>query len=884
MYHALRHLLEEDEFTVVERFDLPGRPSRHGNIPRFLFDSRLGLYLHRMAKEENWPGALWSHQAQALTALGSGENVVVSTGTASGKSLVFRTLAFHKCLLEPNSRILVFYPLKALAADQVRGWKEMADSLEFEPQNIGRIDGSVVDFSEREAILERAQVVVMTPDVCHAWLMSRLSRPVVKKFVRSLSTLIMDEAHTLEGVFGSNFAFLIRRLIAARNHLLLDDENASPLQLVAATATIKNPAKHLKQLTGSEFYVVDHTTDGAEQHERIVAHVECEEGEEFQVATALHEHVLRNGKTGGFITFLDSRKGVERLAMQSSNGHVTQELGDLLVSADVLPYRSGYDANDRTHIEQRLKAGTLRGVVSTSALELGIDISHLCVGFNIGVPATRKAYRQRLGRIGRSGPGAFIIIAPRYAFSAYGTSFREYHEMSVEPSYLYLDNRFMQFAHGRCLAVELESVGASSSTPTRVAWPIGFREMHAAARPGGRRPPEYDAVAALGGDTPHYGYPLRNVGEINFKIKRHSDADSVGDVNQLQALRECYPGATYLHLSRAYEVQAWHTSSFESFIRVKPSTPFRLTQPRIRTWIHAGIAPVDLQENRLMRGEAGFLAECQMQITERVEGYHDSRTNRFHPYSELQQQNPNMRARTRNFRTSGVVLYLKAKWFANASLRRALADWIREVFLREYSVAPQDIGAVGTNISVIGLDGGRHRGSCIAIYDETYGSLRLTEKLYLYFEHVVGRLCAAVESGSLDTDGHFLEVVSELQEAISAFSESHSTPRDGTEAPIGYDQVFTQGSLVNFRETGQIGTDVRIIQPTMMNGNLMYQVELSARPGNKGGKRWVDASVVQPSAISDAWEYAWWNRETETYENPPDFEPNHPNDSKGLLV
>lgn len=208
--------------------------------------------------------------------------------------------------------------------------------------------------------------------------------------------------------------------------------------------------------------------------------------------------------------------------------------------------------------------------------------------------------------------------------------------MSVEPSYLYLDNRFMQFAHGRCLATELESLGSPPNTPRRVEWPRGFRDMHKAARPGGNRAPEYDAIAALGGDTPHYGYPLRNVGEVNFQIKRQEDGDSFGDVSQLQALRECYPGATYLHLTRAYEVAAWHTSSFESFIRVKNAAPGRSTRPRIRTWINTGITPSDLQESRLITGENGFLAECLMQITERVEGYDDSRTGRFHSYTDLQ--------------------------------------------------------------------------------------------------------------------------------------------------------------------------------------------------------------------------------------------------------
>ena len=794
MYDTIRRVLGDKGFSVVEQFEIPGRAARHAPIPRFLFDSRLGLHLHRQAKKAKWNGPLWVHQAKALEALGRGDNVVLSTGTASGKSLVFRTLVFHKCLLSPDSRVLVFYPLKALAADQVRGWRDMARSLELPEKLIGRIDGSV-PVREREDVLRRARIVVMTPDVCHAWFMSRLSLPHINRFLRSLSVVVMDEAHTLEGVFGSNFAFLIRRLIAARNHLLQNHIESQPLQIVAATATIRNPAEHLKRLTGSDFFVVDHSVDGAQQHERLVAHVDCPVGEEFQVAEALHNHALKDGKKGGFITFLDSRKGVERLALETRFGGKKVGLEELLSDSDVLPYRAGYDAADRERIERRLQSGSLRGIVSTSALELGIDIPHLRVGFNIGVPATRKSYRQRLGRVGRNGPGAFIVIAPQYAFSGYGTTFREYHDMSVEPSYLYLDNRFMQFAHARCLVDELEFLSAPASTPTQVAWPRGFRDMHTAAKPGGRRPPEYDAVAALGGDTPHYGYPLRNVGEINFKIKLHKDADSFGEVNQLQALRECYPGATYLHLTRAYEVAAWHASTFDSFIRVRNGAPGRYTRPRVRTWINAGIAPVDLQENRLVRGANGFLAECQMQITERVEGYHDSRTDRFHSYTELQQRNQNMRARSRNFRTSGVVLCVKQDCFKKIPIRDAFADRLREVFVREYSIAPHDVGSAATNISIINLDGGRIQGGCVAIFDETYGSLRLTERLFLHFDHILARLSAAVASESVDADNELGSVVALIRKEISSFSHAGEVHETEDDPPKGYEQVFHKGVL-----------------------------------------------------------------------------------------
>ena len=874
MYDALRNILQGDDFSVIESFEVPGHHARYAAIPNFLFDSRIGWYLDRQfAQQATGNGALWRHQARALNALGSGDNVVISTGTASGKSLVFQSLAFHSVLRAPDSRVLIFYPLKALAADQLRGWQTMAKSLELGEDAIGRIDGSVPQY-DREDILQRARIVIMTPDVCHAWLMHRLSLPVVRDFVRSLSILVMDEAHTLEGVFGSNFAFLIRRIIAARNHLLRDDATPSELQLVAATATITNPGEHLKRLTGADFTVVSHEDDGAPRSERIVAHVACPTGEELQVVRELHNRMLITGREGAFITFLDSRQGVERLTIASQGQRNNGGMGGVLDDADVLPYRAGYDGEDRQRIEQKLQSGSLRGVVSTSALELGIDIPHLRVGFNIGVPATRKAYRQRLGRVGRNGPGAFVVVAPANEFRIYGTTFRQYHEMSVEPSYLYLDNRFMQFAHGKCLATELEYLGASSKTPTQVAWPRGFNEMHAAARPGGNRPPECDAIAVLGGDTPHYNYPLRNVGEVNFQIKQsRQNLDSIlGEMNQRQALRECYPGATYLHLARPYEVSEWHTRSYEPSILVKPGLPGRLTKPRITTWINARLTSDDLLENRILQGENGFLAECKMQITERVEGFVDRRSDRFHSYQELQQRNPNMRARMRDFRTSGVVLCINHQWFKEPLVKRTFADRLRDVFVREYSVSPQDIGSAASKISVRTRDGGGIQGGFVVVFDEIYGSLRLTERLYLKFEHVLERMSTAA-AAETDNDGLDPLVVERILEEFSTFTAlgiSGDMEVEG-DAPAGYEQVFTVGSRVCYRPPNQMTmVDVEIIQPTLMDGNLMYQVGVPPRPGHPPVLRWIAESALEHSAEADAWKYAWWNRETQVYENPPD--------------
>lgn len=857
MYDALRATLGGGGYSVVETFELPARPAQYSTVPTFLNQSHVGGHLERQRSR------LWSHQARALDALGHGENVVLSTGTASGKSLVFQAFALHQVLSDPSRRVIVFYPLKALAADQVQRWRDVANSLSLPEDSIGRIDGSVPP-PDRDRVLQTARILVMTPDVCHAWLMSRLSMPIVKTFVQALAVLVLDEAHTLDGVFGSNFAFFVRRLIAARNHLLRNDARMSPLQLVAATATISNPAQHLERLTGRQFSVVDEDSDGSPHHERFVAHVASEEGDETQIVADLQHVALTAGRDGAFITFHDSRRGVEQLALRSTTDDSPEHDSPL-----VLPYRAGYHATDRQRIENQLKSGQLRGVVSTSALELGIDLPHLRVGFNVGVPATRKAYRQRLGRIGRRAPGVFVVVAAPDAFRRYGTSFREYHEMSVEPSHLYLDNRFMQFAHGRCLADELDALGAPSSPPARVGWPSGFREVYAAARPGSDRPTEFDAVAELGGDTPQRNYPLRNVGEFNFQIKLNENAESFGEMTQAQALREAYPGAVYLHMTRKYEVAAWHTSAFP-FIRVKPTAPTRSTRPCITTWINASLTTSGLIDGHLLKGENGFLAECQMQITERVDGYIDG-NGKEHKYQELRQRNPNLRSRSRNFRTSGVVLCISEPWFKRETSRRRIADALREVFVHEYSVLPQDVGSVATRISVRGVEDIKPQGCCVAVFDEVYGSLRLTERLFLKFNHILNRVLVAADSMGDSSDvREFASLVTRIQREVSTLTDRADGNDEAERAPEGYEQVFTKGSRVCARQKGQIAEDVEVIQPTLMTGQLMYQVATTPQPGRPPVRRWISASEVEPSG--ENWNYAWWNRRTEEYEDPPDGE------------
>jgi len=870
----MHRLLQDGGLSVVESFELPGKAAQLSPIPGYLEGTPVGGLLTR-----HYSSGLWSHQAKALASLGNGENVVISTGTASGKSLIFRSFAFHQIFQDPTCRVVVFYPLLALAADQLRGWHEMAEDLGFERSVVGRIDGTVSDMRERERILESARVILMTPDVCHRWLMTKLAQPLFKNFLSSLAVVIMDEAHILEGVFGSNYGFFLRRLLAARNYLIPTERRSRTPQLIAATATISNPAEHMRSLTGADFSVIEPEDDGAPQYERVVAHVACSEGDEYRIANHLQRALLDYGSEGGFITFVDSRKGVETLAMETAQDIGVDELSQ---SPDVEPYRAGYTPEQRQAIERRLREGSLRGIVSTSALELGIDLPHLRVGLNVGVPSTRKAYRQRLGRVGRNGPGAFVVVGPPNAFTRYGTSFREYHDMSVEPSYLYLDNRFMQFVHGLCLSKERDALRAPSGLPGRVRWPAGFDQVYDATRPGGLRPREFDELYRRGNDDPHATFPLRNLGERDFEIKLNQDAPRLGNASESQALRECYPGATYLHHSRAYEVRSWNTmSGYRPFVRVRGTSPHRRTRPRITTWVNAELTADDVYDDHLFRGEVGFLVECRIQFTEIVTGYTDERSGQFRSYRDLQATDSNMKSRSRNFPTSGVILCIDNDWFNRGATKTLIADRLHEIFAHEHSLLMHDIGSTATNVSVRDVEGTMRHTGCIAVFDNTYGSLRFTEKLFTQFDHIIDRMQAAAESEA-DENPEFLAAVIRLQEDVSDFRPATAGDRLLQDVPDGYELLFAPQSRVIYRTPGEtLPSEVTIVRAALIpdvSGEeptgevLMYQVELPSMAGGAASRRFVKADAVEASADVNAWERVWWNRATQEYGDPPNGE------------
>ena len=850
MLKEFERLIDAKDVSSVDGLELPARAERSVAVPD---EYRRGSPGRWLTNDDKLRGRVWLHQAKAMTIAAEGRNLVISTGTASGKSLVFQSAAFRMLDADDEAAVIVFYPLKALSNDQLMSWRKAAEYAGFGEDGIVKVDGDVPRPS-RAKLLEKARVALMTPDVCHAWLLNEISNPAHRAFLARTRLMVIDEAHVLEGVFGSNFAYLFRRLCATR-HLVQDKQQRFNLQVIAASATISTPDNHLTSLTGFDFETVGEEDDGAPRHERSILHLAAADRREAEVAEKIHKALVEGSTDGSFITFVDSRQGAERLAVQT-------DYDDL-----VKPYRSGYEAKDRARIEHALRDGRLRGVVSTSALELGIDIPHFVVGLNIGVPVTRKSFRQRLGRVGRQSPGSFSVVTEPYAFRRFGSTLAEYYAKSVEPSYLYLGNRFMQFAHARCLAEELEMLGFTGrkALPTNVTWPDGFAEVFDFAYAGSpaARPREFDQINRIGGDQPHFNYPLRNVPEDAYKVvntrRDPTESEWVAQLTVQQAIREAFPGAIYLHMARGWRVRDWRSTSFDRTIRVNPTRSPMLPRPLIRTFVNFGLDREGIVAGRCRKGERGFLAECHLQVNERVEGFREGGERKL--YKDLRQEKPWMTPKTRDFRTTGVVMRIDEDWFRGPGVKHRIADLLRDLMLREYSISGQDVDAAATNISMI-RDGQREVVSdALVLFDATHGTLRLTEPAYLNLGELLTQLERSIDMTPPDDDGVSPEVVGALRNWLEQLGdEDGGLPViDGMEDGEVWVQVYDVGSIIGRRDNqgmlhdiAVVGHEFRVFDDKVQ---LFYLYE-TGRPV----KAMVSAESIQ--AIGDEWTMVYLNRET----------------------
>ena len=690
-----------------------------------------------MTREAGAGGELWLHQAEALGALNRGENVVVATSTASGKSMVFQAWTLHGIKASPEPTTLVFYPTKALANDQERRWLEACELVGLPRETVGKINGDVA-VNQRDPIISRARVVIMTPDVCHAWMTRRSDSQAVRGFLAKLRNVIIDEAHVYEDVFGSNAAYLFRRLAIAA----VNAGNPRPPQFVAATATIRSPEDHMRKLTGLEFAVVDESRNGSPRHPRKLLHLplQVRQGTAEEQLAALVSSIIENDPDAQVIAFQDSRQGIERVAR-------------LIDRPDVLPYRSGYNPEDRRRIEEKLQKNQIRAVIATSALELGIDMPDLNYGVNLYLPQSRKQLLQRIGRVGRSRPGTFVILASDDQFAQHGETMEAYFQEAVEPSNLYLDNEYIAFQQALCMVEEMRAQNVDAmSPPSQCAWPTGFAEALRNAH--GRAPRHLEDVLQRTAQTePHLAYGLRNSGEEKLAI-HEAEPDSRARVRKIEeievsvAMREAYPGAVYHHQGRTYTVRRWgrDRETRAPYINMVPAKGLggARTKPVSRHVITTGSGRehvVDRRRNVRRRGE---ISQAKLTVTESVEGYQDHK-GQLQLYHRLQASDPNRSRKQWDFPTSGVHIRISQPWFDGDSgeaweARHQVADALKAHLAYRRSVAPADISTAVDNVFVQTPKGFLLSTDSVVVYDNVYGGLGLTEALWWSLEEYAKQL------------------------------------------------------------------------------------------------------------------------------------------------
>lgn len=720
--NALTTLAEQAHIDILQRHALPGRAARHQDVPAGLYPTLRALLRQR------YPQGLYTHQAEAITAILAGEDVCIATPTASGKSLVFMAAAAHELIRHPETRVLALYPAKALIQDQLGKWQDLLRPLRLTP---GYIDGGV-PVARRAAILEDHALVLMTPDVAHAWLMSHLDQPAVRGFIRRLQMLILDETHVYDGVFGSNMAYFLRRIQAV-----------APLRrIVSSTATVGAPGDFLEQLTGRRPRVFGLAEDGSASPAKTLLLGQARGDNSFERMVELLRALAQAG-LGRFLAFGDSRKMVEQLvaAVQRPTPAPTatmdeaddgderdgvDDADDANATFPVLPYRAGYEEDDRQAIQAALARGQLAGVVATSALELGLDIGEIDLVLLLSTPPSVKAFWQRFGRAGRVRPAVCLLLDDRGAITSDSAGLTGYLQRAPEPSWLYLDNRYLQYANALCAAAEAAAASHVDETSFQTL-PAGFLAgLRNELNPTMAVPADLYPLKQRAQNGPHYEFPLRAGIEKSFEVRRRGPVErGLGTLSYPQLLREAYPGAIYYYLAQPYRVGGLHYASGRLW--VSPTRHYT-TQPRWRSRVFPKFAGGTLHARR---APGGFLAEAELQVSERVTGFVERRGRNQIEHLYAPGSCYAQRPIQRFFETTGVC------WSAPepAAASEALAQAVLDAFSLRFGVHHRDlgVGAFHANASPLGSE--PLQGMCI--YDAAHGSLRLTQRLAEHFAEVL---------------------------------------------------------------------------------------------------------------------------------------------------
>jgi DEAD/DEAH box helicase domain-containing protein len=527
---------------------IPSREARLAPMPDWVRDDLARGYAQKGVEQ------LYSHQAMAAEAVHGGRNVVVVTPTASGKTLCYNLPVLNTVLENPDTRALYLFPTKALAQDQLAELHDLSSRLD-DRFGVFTYDGDT-PADARKAIRERGHIVLSNPDMLHTGILPHHTR--WQRLFENLRYVVLDELHTYRGVFGSHLANVLRRLRRIARFY------GSNPQFICSSATIANPGELATRLAETDFEVIEE--NGAPAGEKFFIFYNPPVVNRFlgirrsyinETSRVAQEFLKQNLQT---IVFANSRLHTEVLLTYLRQANPVQP-GQ---APAIRGYRGGYLPGERREIEHGLRDGRIRGVVSTNALELGIDVGSLDATIMAGYAGTIASTWQRAGRAGRrSGSSCAVLVASSAPLDQFIVRHPDYFfGRSPEHAFVQPDNLEILVNHLKCAAFEL---------------PIGGGETF-----GGVDVPDLcERLAAAGflhrtGEHWHWtqeAYPadtvsLRSVTSDNFVIVNITDgAEVIGEVDFSSALTIVHPKAIYLHQGQQFHVEGLNFEERKAYVK-----------------------------------------------------------------------------------------------------------------------------------------------------------------------------------------------------------------------------------------------------------------------------------------------------------------------------
>ena len=610
--HIAQQMNVSEGGQIVHVETLPPRQADYGLLPLSL-PPLLQKALGFMGISQ-----LYAHQVEAIERVRRGENIVVATATSSGKTLCYNLPVIETMLEDPNARALYLYPINALINDQLKSLFRINLALGKEAVGIARYTGSLSGEERRVARARNPRIWLTNPEMLH--LSFLLWHQNWEELWRHLRFIVIDEVHTYRGVFGSNMAHLFRRVLRLAAHY-----GSSP-QFICCSATIANPQELAEKLTGHRFSVVDRDGAGRGRRYFVLWNPPLQARDDTNVRRSYAEesvdlllHCVRSSYNT--IVFARARSLTERMLRMSRS--VTEERGENHLLERISSYRAGYLAEEREEIESKLKAGEIQGIITTNALEMGMDIGGLDAAIISSYPGTIMSTWQQAGRAGRRGREALIfLVASQNPLDQYymhhpDEFFAQPHELAVVD----LDNQYIRLKHLLCSARELPiSSQELAQMPAELQHLVDELRLSELLAPCTLPDGSEGLTYPQSRQDIHFRVSLRAASHETYRILDEK-RNEIGTIEPPNVFREAHPGAIYQHAGDDYRVTFLDRQ--QKIVRVReehlPHYTRSLSTLNVRVEEVYTSHPLDLG------GAPSVVALGDVLVEERIHGYQELR-------------------------------------------------------------------------------------------------------------------------------------------------------------------------------------------------------------------------------------------------------------------